>query len=215
MSAGALGAASTAVTSVAMWLVLSGQFSQVQWGPASGWVFGAVTVLAVGVALSQADHARRESRRANRRLLYQIDVKRRSDQIDAVSDLWDRVGQIEVPTLYIADQIQRFLHGRINENQLFEQYREYADKLVTVEVAFTKALIVVNEPNVQEQVAATYCAFGNVRKTVTEVYTQVIHENTGDYPLIYRRQNELVKHREPMTRAAKTHLASPIEFVDE
>lgn len=73
----------------------------------------------------------------------------------------DKVGQLEVPTLFIAEQIQRFVHRNIDENQLYEYYREYADKLVTVEVAFTKAIIIVNEPTVQEQVDATAAADDN------------------------------------------------------
>ena len=59
-----------------------------QWGPLAAWVAGAATLLAVVVALRQANIAQRESRDLQFARLVDHEVSRRRECIDALANLW-------------------------------------------------------------------------------------------------------------------------------
>jgi hypothetical protein len=59
-----------------------------QWGPVAAWLAGALTLVAVVVALRQAAQARREARDLQLARLVDHEVSRRRECIDAVGDLW-------------------------------------------------------------------------------------------------------------------------------
>ena len=102
-----------------------------QWAAGGAWfgglmTFGAVTVALIQTAQSRS-HADDAKKEAHRLLATELDAQRRDHQVDALSQVWDAIGEFVAPTteftgrlesIFLAQrEVQRYRPGDLNAVQ--------------------------------------------------------------------------------------------------
>jgi hypothetical protein len=225
---------------IAVWLT-SDSIGPVEWGPVAAWVGGVLTAAAVSVSLWQALKARTEAKQnredAERRHFEQIDEAKRQRQVATISPIWIAIVESLTPTNTVLNNIERVvltstsLQARGTDHQGYEALRARRNAAVqelreslpafmnttyAVELSFSNAMMVVEQPDVVKSVEDLYQAFIELRKAYSEMAQRAVMNQKVDLKMIKELRSRVNMSRDPMVKAVRQHLtkAAPLRKFD-
>lgn len=160
-------------------------------------------------------------------LANELDAQRRHHQVESLGPIWNAIAALEVPatSLQIAMQAvqwhqqaliphdpgtpeYRAVRNDLNEaaNALQREIQTFAPFMMTAEISFTSALMLVDEPNTLETVENSYQAFIDFRKAINAPVSQGAQRQTMDLSGIGPAKAALNRTRDPMVKAVRAHL---------
>ncbi|WML60964.1 hypothetical protein [Rhodococcus sp. AH-ZY2] len=180
---------------------------------------------------------RAELQAAERRLMNELDVGRRHQQVEALGPIWTAIATLEVPATNL-EMAMRAVQWRQNElikynpgtpehatanaevkesaNELRRELQNFAPLIMAAEISFTSALMLVDEPNTLQTLEASYGAFTAFRKVIITAANRAIERQTIDLSGIKPAKTALNGTRAPMVKAVRAHLTQsrPLRLFD-
>ncbi|MBY4111111.1 hypothetical protein HQO82_19305 [Rhodococcus fascians] len=232
------------VSLIALWIIgnyYDAGWAAEQWGPVAAWFGGMLTAGAVTLSLYQSREARREAKRnredADRRHTEQIEQSKRHRQVDTISPIWVAIGESLTPTNIILNDIERVVltdasfQSKQPSDEGYETYKArrdaavkkltddlpaFADTTYAVELSFSNAMMVVEQPKVVETVEDLYQAFIDLRNAYGEMAVRALSGEKVDLKQIKSLRSHVNKSRDPMIKAVREHLtkAAPLRKFD-
>ncbi|WP_064256364.1 hypothetical protein [Rhodococcus sp. HS-D2] len=207
------------------------RFGDTQWAAAGAWVGGIATSLAVGVALLQAYLARKQANKsredAEELLSKELDAQRRDRQVEAVAEVWEGVSELLGPTLQLTAYLERMFayQKTMSESakpqeiarakhevalvvkEFVEWFPTFESTITRAEISFTRALMIVDEPNVLILLEDVYQAFIDFKNTLAAAADAGSNKKPYDLDGINKTRTALITKRDPMVKSVRAHLA--------
>ena len=161
-----------------------------QLGPVSAWIFGAVTLVAVLIALNQAGHARDEAARAEHRARIDRELLSRRECLRLLAEssaaITSQTVRLNV-TLNALEEANPDVNERNSEPNLsaMKQVMELAEEWVRQgETPVFNAKLVISDPEVLEKLHASYDGVRKVIEAVSECATDLYNGKRPEVDLV-------------------------------
>lgn len=176
--------------------------------------------------LDAADRLQDEKKRhedelsaANERLENELDAQRRFEQIKTITPIWDTFQQMAIPTNQLIEAVHD-LNAKVRKREsrsedmthddfkdLEKQFNVFIQVLLKSEIAFSPALMIVDQPDVSILIAAMYRDVRDFQEMAGEVLSLAVTKKRPSPQILIDQNRKISKHRDPMVKAVREHLA--------